>query len=133
MQPNNPIDKLIGNLYYPRIKPTCLINIYLLDFADVKSNIKSICEYFGSGIEIKSNMGIKDIILESTGEPLKVYHIAKSSNRTFGLDPAYKYFLTLISTHELNSKFENKLFGSAIIYSYNMENFDWKYISSAEI
>ncbi len=134
MQPNNPVDKLISKLYYPKIKPTEKINIYLLNYLDILHNSKEISDYYGTTFDLESNIGIKDIILESTGLPLKVLHIKKSDVLTKPiLSPEYKYFISVLANDKLNLKLKDNLFGSALIYSYNMENFDWKLISSADI
>ncbi len=143
MQPNVPVEKLSKNLYWPKIKATSSINIYLLEYLDLINYLKDIINYFESGIEFESNMGVKDIILESTREPLDVLHIKKATsltnltdNQISIPDPKYKFFLTLINNqqyNQINNKLKSKLFGSALIYSYNMDNFDWKLISSADI
>ncbi len=137
MQPNLTIGKIINKLTYPKIKPSEKINIYLLDSSDVINWFDEIERYYSGNFTLMSNLGVKDIILESTGKALQVLHLKKSDENNkvtiSNIQSNYKYFIALIESDGLNAKFADKLFGSAIIYSYNMENFDWKQISSGEI
>ncbi len=137
MQPNLTIENIINNIIYPKIKPSKKINIYLLDSTDVIECFNEIETYYSGSFKLMSNLGVKDIILESTNNALQVLHIKKSDQTDkitiSDIKPDYKYFIAVVEIDNLNAKFAHKLFGTALIYSYNMENFDWKQISSGEI
>ena len=136
MQPNNAVAHIIEKIYWPKIKESFKINIYLLTNEELTNILGDLIAYYGSGFILESNMGIKDIILESSKKALHVLHVKKVSGDIIpklSQYPNYKFFVTIIQGHSLNDKISNKLFGSAIIYSYQMDDFDWKMLSSVEI
>jgi hypothetical protein len=136
MQPNNAVAHIIEKIFWPTIKESCKINIYLLTNKELTYILDDLVDYYGSGFILESNMSVKDITLESSKKVLQVLHVKKTNSDNIPNLSNYsqhKFFVTVIDKHLLNDKISNKLFGSAIIYSYQMDDFDWKLLSSAEI
>lgn len=139
---SNKVVSLINKIPLVKFKVAGILYIYQVN-ANTMRSVQPLLEQYYLTVSYVSILGIKDLILESTGEPLKLLHVnydiygrSKYGNYTTTIIDNYEYMFCLFQNHPIKKILDNNNIVTnitATIIQSNMDDYQWDFIQTHEI
>lgn len=130
------ITKLNKYIPYFKIDDQKKLYIYTIDSKTIKQVRKTIENRLGTRISFLSLRGVKDLILKSTGQPKKFFHVQRNNKYQTEIVDGYDYMFCCLEDDPLQSILTQQGITTdvvATILSVNMKNQDWSFLQTSEI
>ena len=121
-----------------KLKNAGILYIYSLNYEQMLT-VHELLKKEKGEIGYLSLHGIKDVILKSTMQPMKLLHVQWGKNKTYTTKYPQPNYTHMFCLHEKNKikKFLDKnnitTNVTATIMQYNMDDFDWDFILTSDI